>query len=317
MSLNPGLFSSDNIHYCSPPAILEPMRRVLVPNGASRTLIDPGSNRFSQVGAHFTADGISADGLVMNWRLHADGFYCNPEYGRRIRFWTAKLAYWGGEVGMPGIALLPSRTDPAWMQEDIYQTASAWVCTSGRLTFLLPIPLNKKDAGPPKKDTTGKDLGPYYLKRWFPEASNDALPDGFSLVESGLAVGPELNRSGKPQPAPFPSMIPFWEDRDAVEPDPRFELEQMRDALAELVRSGAGTSTRWSKEAERLLGAEVMADRAPTRWDIFDAIADAAKIEPVPHAVNVRRFAKYFGSLGVLTVRKGPYAGVYPQRVKA
>lgn len=214
--------TSKSEHYCSPPKIIVPMHRVLIPAGSGRTLIDPWTNKASQVGADLICDGTKADGHEARW-TEADASYENPPYGDKIAQCIETSHHWHVEIGMPGIWLGPSRTDTVWMQGGtrkgkrivgLHESLDAWVEVKGRLTFWRPIAIKRKDAPPPEK----KGGEQYYLQRWWPWAKADNLPDGFRLIGKGLAVGPEVvGEAGKPahpQSAPFPSFVGFWADRD-------------------------------------------------------------------------------------------------------
>jgi len=207
--------TSKSMHYCTGPEIIIPARRLLVPAGSGRTLIDPWTNGASQVGADYIADGIDADGHKIRWTV-ADTSLENPPYGDEILDCIQTSHHWHVEVGMPGVWLGPSRTDTIWMQGGtkagiryvgIHESADAWIEVQGRLTFWCPIPIAEKDAPDPEKGAR------YYLRRFFPKATDDNLPAPFRLLEPGVAVGPELGKNGKPQCAPFPSIVAFWADR--------------------------------------------------------------------------------------------------------
>lgn len=292
------LFTSRNENYCTPPEVVRPMRRVLVPKGSGRRMIDPGDNGGSIVGAHLSADGIDADGLSVDWGV-ADCWYNNPEYGTRISLWTERQAYYGREVGVPGISLLPARVDTRWCREHIFSTADAWVYVDGRLTFWVPIPLD------PVAGVEATDGGPYCLRRWHPDATADDLPRPFRRLRSGLIVGPELGKTGLPQSAPFPSLIAFWADTNAHEPDAKDELA----ALRELVRRGSpvdpSEAAAWTAAAERL---RATPDDLPLRLDVLERL-DA--FDAAEHPIDVRTFAAHFLRLGTLTVARGRYRGVY------
>lgn len=325
------LMSSRNAHYCTPPKIAVPVRQVLVPKGSRsrvdpsrprRTLLDPSTNA-AALGSKllrptFIADGITVDGLSLAWNC-ADTWFNNPPYGIVIKDWIERQCYWGREAGVPGISLVPARTDPAWAQR-IFASADAWLFVDGRLTFWVPIPLELEDATPPRqrRDKDGKlvDDGPYYLRRWFPDASDEHLPPPFRLLEPGLAIGPELGRTGAPQAAPFPSLVPFWGDPNAAERDPRDELaglrELVRTAAAKLEVEPDDDASRWLAQAEALLGSQRFRSRAPLDLAPFDRLAAATKLEPDDsHPIDVRAFARRFGRLGTLIVNRGPHAGAY------
>lgn len=209
-------------HYCSPPEYVVPMKRTLVPPGSGRTLGDFWTNDASQIGADYIADiSKGVDGHTVKWTV-ADTAHSNPEYGEKILAAVQTMHHWHVEIGMPGLALLPARTDTVWMQGGtkagtrmvgIHESCDAWLEVKGRFTFWRPIPIHEADAPAPEKKTEAK----YFLRRWWPKATDEDLPPGFRLVSPGLAVGPEVagppGKPAKPQSAPFPSLIGFWADR--------------------------------------------------------------------------------------------------------
>lgn len=313
------LLSSRNQNYCTPPEVVRPMRRLLIPKGCGRKLMDPASNGASIVGAHLTADGVAVDGLELrpSWPEHV--WYQNPPYDE-IERWTEWQAHCGRVLGVPGLSLIPARTDTKWARRDIFGSADAILFLDGRLTFWVPIPLHRRDAAEPAKDKE-----PYYLRRWYPDATDETLPAPFRRLSPGMAIGPELGENGRPQAAPFPSMIPFWADPETVEPDLSAELA----ALRELVRSAAGpvletegrardrgatgpadACAAWLARAEQLAGVSPDADSLPLQVEVLDALARAGG--PVdPHAVSVRAFARRFGGMGTLVVARGRHKGVH------
>lgn len=213
--------TSKSEHYCSPPRIIVPTRRLLVPAGSGRTLLDPWSNEASQTGAKLVCDGVRIDGHTARW-TDADTSIENPPYGEKIEDCIQTSHHWHVGAGMPGIWLGPARTDTRWMQGGtrsgkrvigIHESCDAWVEIKGRLTFWRPIAIKAKDAPPPEKKGGEK----YYLQKWWPTASNDNLPAGFRLIRKGLAVGPEVagppGKPARPQAAPFPSIVGFWADQ--------------------------------------------------------------------------------------------------------
>lgn len=225
--ISQALFTSLNEHYCSPPEIVVPMHRVLRPDRIYRAdgstiaiepeshsrLLDPATNTAAITRPDVFANGIDVDGRKLPWDC-ADAWYNNPPYGRKIVDWVKLQHFWGRTRLVPGISLLPSRTDTGWMQQFVFASADAWIFVTGRLTFWVPIPVELANAAPSKKrkDSNGKlvDVGPYYLKRWHPGATDELLPKPFRLLEPGFAVGPELGANGRPQPAPFPSLVAYW-----------------------------------------------------------------------------------------------------------
>lgn len=309
------LMTSTNVHYCTPPRIIRPMRKVLVPKGSNRKLGDFGSNDGSIVGAHLVADGIRADGLTCRWS-DADAWYNNPKYGNEIDDWTKCQAYWGRTVGVPGISLIPARTDTEWMRRDIFATADAWVFVDGRLVFWVPIPLVREEAQPRK----GKASEPYYLRRWYPEATLENLPRPFRLMPNGTIMGPELGENGKPQSAPFPSLVAFWADPEANEVDPADETKALRELVRcarEAIEWGRDQDRdgdtemedRWLAEAEGLLGSKMFADDLPMQVAVFERFGLGGLERPYP--IDVKTFARHFLPLGTLVVARGRHRGVW------
>lgn len=303
--INPSLFTSRSEHYCSPPKIVAPMRRVLVPRGCVRQLLDPASNGASIVGAHLIADGEATDGLKISANV-ADCWYQNPPYGTGIDPWVEWSAYWGRECGVPGISLLPARVDTKWCRK-VFESADAWLFIDGRLTFWVPIPLTDTEA-------IEKGSPAYFLQRWRPHARRDDLPAPFRLLSNGLIVGPELGTKGggegKPQSAPFPSMVAFWADPETAEPDMGDEIEVLRSLVRGAARSA---DEEWLAMAKAAIGKKALADDLHLSAAVlarYKAAADRTAI-PRKHPICVRTFAAHFGKLGTLTVARGRHAGVW------
>ena len=230
------LMTSNHGHYCTPPAFIGRVHRMLrekhereclaagvepLPAGKVVPFTDPFTNGASLVGAAWTCDiSKGQDGNAFDWgarkRPHAAMAFVfeNPEYGNALEQALATTHRYGRELATCEIvALLPNRPDTQWCQRHVFGSADAWVDVEGRLTFWRAIPI--EDPRPwkdrkPTKDAAGKDSTPMFLHRWYPEATDDALPAPFRLLESGVAVGPELGITGKPQSAPFPSLVPYW-----------------------------------------------------------------------------------------------------------
>jgi hypothetical protein len=311
------LLTSKNEHYCSPPEVVRPMRRVLIPKGSNRRLMDPATNGASIVGAHLFADGVNVDGRLLNAR-DADCWYKNPPYGKSISEWIEWAHHAGRVLGVPGISLLPARVDTAWFRR-VVTSADAILYVDGRLTFWVPIPLARHRAAKVEGDAE-----PYYLRRWYPTATDEELPHPFRLLEPGLAVGPELGSNGKPQSAPFPSLIPFWADPNAREPDIADELAALREltrtaALAVVDAEGSardlGNTKRadelaeWQARAEQMLGSKRYADDLPLRVEVLDRLSTANPAQEYP--IDVPTFARHFGRLGTLVVARGRYRGLH------
>lgn len=315
------LMTSSNKHYCTPPDIIRRARLILVPKGSGRRLGDFATNDAGRllVRPHAYADGIESDGLTVDRRC-VDTWWENPPYGDEIEEFTEREAYWGRTVGVPGVALLPARDDTKWCQGHIFATADAWVHVAGRFTFWMLIPLERGDAAPPKKRKDGTSREPYYLRRWYPNATADNLPDPFILVRQGWAIGPELGENGRPQSAPFPSLIPFWADPNTTERDPRDEVEALRElvhaaAVAMRDQPSSETVDTWLAEAECLLGSKRFRSTADLDMAPFERLADATQINPPgDHPISIKEFARRFGDLGKLTIARGRHAGVYINR---
>jgi hypothetical protein len=238
------LMTSNNGHYCTPPSIVGRVHRMLrekhirecqiagvkpLPKGKVVPFTDPFTNDASLVQATWTCDITKGqDGNAFDWgarkRDHADKafVYENPEYGNALEQAMATTHRFGRELETCEIvALLPNRPDTQWCQRHVKGSADAWIDVEGRLTFWRAIPI--ADPRPPKEqrptfDKAGKETTPMFLRRWYPDASDTNLPTFKSgdneekcrLLAPGIAMAPELGANGKPQSAPFPSLMPYW-----------------------------------------------------------------------------------------------------------
>lgn len=302
------LLTSNTAHYCTPPDVTVPMRKLLVPEGSGRRLGDFATNDAGRllIRPSLYADGVNADGLTLRWS-DASCTFLNPPYGPEIEKFMGVQSYWGREIGVPGVALVPARDDTQWCQRHVFGSADAWLHVEGRFAFWLVIPIRREDAII-RKDRDGKNREPYYLRRWFPAAEDGNLPAPFVSVSPGWAVGPELGENGKPQSAPFPSLIPFWADPETEERDPRAEVEALHMLVAEAAARLGPDADEWLYQADRLLGKRL--ERRGLDRDVFDRLAALCPKEK-SHPISVRRFAQLFGHMGTLTIARGPHRGVY------
>src|SRR5690606_27927783 len=173
------LLSSASEHWLTPPAFLDLVRRVF----GGVIDLDPATNRWSQVAASKNCINGEIDGLSIPWRGNV---YCNPPYGDAIVAFTNRMRQLAGELRTCSlIALLPARIDTAWCQDDVIASADAWCDWRGRITFWQP-----------------GDSGAY-------DKGGNKLRDPLRRHDE---VGPCLDRNGRPMPAPFPSLVPYWGD---------------------------------------------------------------------------------------------------------
>lgn len=123
--LRPGLMSSEDIEWYTPPEIRQAVVAALGGIVDLDPCADPG--RTFPATEHFTKE---QNGLARPWLGRV---YMNPPYGREIGAWTTKLADelrngWTTEA----VALLPARVDTTWWHE----LAPPLVCfIRGRLKF--------------------------------------------------------------------------------------------------------------------------------------------------------------------------------------
>lgn len=179
--LNPALLSSDLEHWLTPVDFLALVVAVL---GAID--MDPASNKASLVPANSHCYGGERDGLTAPW---LGRLFVNPPYGTKIPLWCERMHIVAKRLRSIDsmIALLPARVDTEWCQRHVLESADAWVLWSGRITFWRAWDEAKL------RKLTGLDL-----------------PPPFRRLESGLVVGPDLDKHGRPSPAPFPSLVPYW-----------------------------------------------------------------------------------------------------------
>lgn len=126
-------FSSNNMNLCTPPEVLEAVRR-MGPIG-----LDPATNGSNPTGARAFYNPPSYNGLELPWYCgEGEVVYFNPPYGRQIGQWTQK-AYQSANLrrhfGLEILGLVPARTDTRWFQSS---GADAWCAWRGRLHFIDP-----------------------------------------------------------------------------------------------------------------------------------------------------------------------------------
>lgn len=123
--LRPGLMSSDDIEWYTPPEVRDAVIQALGGIVDVDPCADPG--RTFPATQHFTKDD---NGLIRPWLGRV---YMNPPYGRGISAWTTKLRDelrdgWATEA----VALLPARLDTTWWHE---LAPPVWCALRGRLRF--------------------------------------------------------------------------------------------------------------------------------------------------------------------------------------
>ena len=179
--MNRALLSSNLEHYLTPPSFLDLVVQVM--GGID---LDPASNRASQVPADRSCYVGEEDGLLAPWHGR---IFANPPYGSKIPLWCARIHQVMRQLKTADqlIGLLPARMDTSWCQRNILESADAWLLWSGRITFWR---VWNTDAL--LKVTRGRPPAP------------------FRQLDDGTWIGPDLDKHGKPSPAPFPSLVPFW-----------------------------------------------------------------------------------------------------------
>jgi hypothetical protein len=197
--ISAALLSSDSEHWLTTPDFLD-----LVVEVHGRIDQDPCSNRGSVVPANTSAYVGETDGLSIPWRGKV---YANPEYGVNIGLWIDRMVERGGRMRCCEIvALLPARVDTEWC-EAVMRSADAWCFWRGRITFWRvwspAAELERLKAAERRWPISGI----------LESMRGGKLPPGFRVNANGLIVGPELNKkTGDTQPAPFPSLVPYWGD---------------------------------------------------------------------------------------------------------
>jgi len=115
---------SDTKHWCTPPAIVESVRRVF----GGTIHLDPCSNEHSLVGAAVNYLLPEHDGLVESWDYPT--IYVNPPYGTdatrgtRIAHWFARISE-AAAAGSEVIALVPVATNTGHWKRCVYPVARA------------------------------------------------------------------------------------------------------------------------------------------------------------------------------------------------
>lgn len=73
------------------------------------------------------------NGLEMSWI--GETVFCNPPYGRDIKYWVKKCYLESMQKNTVVVALLPARTDTEWFHTYIYNKAKEIRFIKGRLKF--------------------------------------------------------------------------------------------------------------------------------------------------------------------------------------
>jgi hypothetical protein len=203
VSISPALLSSNMEHWLTPPAFLRLVLRVL-----GYIDQDPATNRGSVVPANDPYYAGERNGLLVSWKGKV---YCNPPYGTEIMLWIRRMIEYAGDMRMAElIALLPARVDTEWGQR-VLASADAWCMWFGRITFWRVWDPDAEIAKLKAKERRDPKLKPFL--ELVEAMRGGQYPGDFRLNENGLWVGPELNRKTcQPQPAPFPSLVPYWGD---------------------------------------------------------------------------------------------------------
>lgn len=122
--MNPALFSSKNMNWCTPPDLFakldEEFHFVLDAAATEKT---------KKCSRCYTPE---MDGLSRSWNFGGTVF-CNPPYGREIGKWVRK-AFEESRRGVRSVLLIPSRTDTRWFHDYIYGRAEIRFLR-GRLRF--------------------------------------------------------------------------------------------------------------------------------------------------------------------------------------
>lgn len=123
------LYSSASDNWRSPKNLMDRVHRLgdvgLDPCGAPRSHV--------RAALEWRGPEVGEDGLLRRWTGHGL-VYVNPPYSQ-IGAWTLKMAE-EAAAGAEIVALLPSRTDPAWMHDHVFPTARVVCLWRGRLRFL-------------------------------------------------------------------------------------------------------------------------------------------------------------------------------------
>lgn len=123
MSINAGLFTSNNECWATPHEFFEKLNKEF--HFDTDVCALPENTKCN----HYYSP--EDDGLRQNW---SGSCWCNPPYGRQIGKWVEK-AYMSSKLGATVVMLLPARTDTAWFHDYIYGKAEIRF-VRGRLKFV-------------------------------------------------------------------------------------------------------------------------------------------------------------------------------------
>lgn len=220
------LLSSDSPDWCTPPEVLEAVRRF------RPIRFDPFSNAGSMVDA---AESICppANSLVIPWPL--DGlFFANPPYGRELAGCAEKIAK-EAALGAEGITLVPARIDTRWFES---LAAVRWCAWRRRITFLeLESEWRARLESAWVKEGQLLPLGPVEPKRRYGDlVANDPAPFPVALCYHGpcpAAFTAHFESYGTVfAPATAPRRAGRRRGVKGRRPEPRVSVERVRTLLA-------------------------------------------------------------------------------------
>lgn len=180
--MNPILLTSNSEHWLTPPDFSD-----TVVSCMDAIDLDIFSNSGSIVpAANANYYDLGQDAFDVPWIGRC---FANPPYGGKIEACVAEMARRAGKMRTCElIALLPARVDTDWCQRHVMRTADAWLLWQGRVTF-WELRLLVDDKGKPRPMPASHIPHPRF---------------------ADYSVGPQLDKHGRPMPAPFPSLVPYW-----------------------------------------------------------------------------------------------------------
>ena len=152
--------SSLKQNWLTPPWFINVVRRV------GPIALDPCGNPQSFVHAWWTYYGLNhIDGLLSPWQI-PEGTVCfaNPEYGRTLHLWAAKMAAEGQKTNGHVIGLIPARTGTGYWEKYIWPYADAVCFWHGGSEFPSRISFYNLDGRPAKIGATFDAAVVYYGK---------------------------------------------------------------------------------------------------------------------------------------------------------
>tara|TARA_R110000824_G_scaffold148920_7_gene318939 strand:- start:13986 stop:14477 length:492 start_codon:yes stop_codon:yes gene_type:complete len=131
------MFSSNSPDWGTPTKLFDKL------NSMFDFTLDPCCNSYNAKCKKFYT--IEEDGLSKSWR--GEKVFCNPPYGRQIKYWVKKAYEESRHPGTTVVLLIPARTDTSYWHEYVMKSEMIYFI-KGRLHFMSGLSNEETNAAP-------------------------------------------------------------------------------------------------------------------------------------------------------------------------